>query len=737
MSDSDLDDYKDELFELITVKPRKSKSKSKKANSKKKKTKNDINQLEIEKDDDNKDSKKDLNPNFMFALDDGILSNKFEGWDFDLKQNDNNSTEEVNLRKEVDLDKIIRQKGGLMSNLIASDDEEEQENDQKPQEKNDSKKNEKDDSDSESGDDETEQNDNQENKNQEQEQEQDKDKDKGKGKSKEKVRIEAKVEDEDEDEDEDKTNESEEDLEQEIKMEDKNQEDDDEKDSAEQIAGFFASKEESKEATNTVHKAFNSLQLSRPVLKGLAALGYTLPTPIQSATIPIALMGKDIVAGAVTGSGKTAAYLIPIIERLLFKNSRIPTIRVIVLAPTRELAIQVADVGNKLTRFVNNLTFGLAVGGLNLRQQEQELKKRPDIVIATPGRIIDHIRNSTSFYVDNVEVLIVDEADRMLEEGFQKELTEILSLLPKKRQTLLFSATMNSRIKDLIQLSLDKPVRIMIDPPKHASNKLIQEFVRIRKRSDFKPALLFNILKSIDSKQQSRIVVFVARKEMAHRLRIILGLLGMKVSELHGSLSQEQRLKNVTDFKKLIVPVLICTDLAARGIDIPKIEFVINFDMPKSYEIYLHRVGRTARAGREGRSISFVGETTSDRSIVKEAIKSIEESSKDLQDKNKKNKNKKQKNKKNVSDKTGSNQALSRTVDWQKVEKIHTIISSKDKLIKEILEEEKEEKEILQAERDIKKSENLLKYKAEIQSRPKRTWIDKSSKKHKRARKNE
>ncbi len=484
---------------------------------------------------------------------------------------------------------------------------------------------------------------------------------------------------------------------------------DEEEDSAEAIAEFFeASKVASATSSNDADKidtSFASLQLSRPILKSLAELNYIKPTPIQRESIPIALLGKDIVAGAETGSGKTAAYMIPIIERLLYKPSKVNMTRVVVLTPTRELSIQVSDVTKRLAKYASNITMGLAVGGLNLRKQEQELKSKPDIVIATPGRFIDHIRNSPSFNVENVEVLVMDEADRMLEEGFQKELTEILSLLPKKRQSLLFSATMNSRIKSLIQLSLNKPVRIMINPPNKAASRLTQEFVRIRKRDSQKPALLYNILSEIDPKQQHRIVVFVARKETAHKLKIILQVLGLKAGELHGALSQEQRLMSVTSFKNLSVPILICTDLAARGLDIPKIEFVINFDMPKSYEIYLHRVGRTARANREGKSISFVGESAADRTIVKDALKSLAE-------------------KQNMINDVPAKKAVSRTVDWKKVEDTNSTIENRREEIQDVTEMEKQKKELEVAERELKKGENLLKYQDEIKARPRRTWFE-------------
>lgn len=511
------------------------------------------------------------------------------------------------------------------------------------------------------------------------------------------VQEEAESEDEDED---DEDEEEEEEKEETIAMEmpDRGGDvPDPEEDSAQAIADFFD--EDKQVNTAKTNVSFAKLQLSRPILKALGELNYVNPTPIQKESIPIALLGKDIVAGAETGSGKTAAYMIPILERLLFKPSKVNKTRVVVLTPTRELSIQVFDVGKKLGKYANSITYGMAVGGLNLRKQEQELKSKPDIVIATPGRFIDHIRNSPSFNVDSLEVLVVDEADRMLEEGFQQELTEILSLIPQKRQTLLFSATMNSKIATLIQMGLNKPVRIMVDSPNKAAAKLTQEFVRIRAREALKPALLYNILTTIDSKQQRRIVVFVSRKEMAHKLKLVLKVLGINAGELHGALSQEQRLISVTNFKNLSVPVLICTDLAARGLDIPKIEFVINYDMPKSYDIYVHRVGRTARANREGQSISLVGERNIERAIVKQALKNIE----------------------------ADKGAISRQVNWPEVEKVNKKIEENKAALDELVEQEQQQKEIEIAEREIKKGENFLKYKTDILARPKRTWFEKES----------
>lgn len=601
-------------------------------------------------------TQKDLNESFQFDIDNCEVTESFKGWDFVGDDKENQKGYIRNL--DVDLNKIIRRKGGLLNIAHISEDE------SSSHISDDSSDNDEDDLAMDGF---------------------------GMGVQDENLSSDLEIDGEVDEAD----------VEKEIEgrgSKPSHSETTLPQDTEEEMAKFYAPDSEIDTTKKQSHETFASLSLSRPLLKALSSLNYTKPSKIQSATIPIALMNKDIVAGAVTGSGKTAAYMIPIIERLLYKPSKLASTRVIVLTPTRELAIQVADVGKQIARFTPSISFGLAVGGLNLRQQEQMLKARPDVVIATPGRFIDHIRNSASFNVDSVEILVIDEADRMLEEGFHDELTEIMSLLPTKRQTLLFSATMNTNIKQLISLSLKRPVRIMIDPPKQTAVKLIQEFVRVRKRDNLKPALLFNLLRKLDPRGQRRIVVFVSRKELAHRLRIIMGLLGMNVAELHGSLSQEQRLDSVTKFKTLEVPVLLCTDLAARGLDIPKIEVVINYDMPKTYEIYLHRVGRTARAGRDGRSITFVGESSLERSIVREAIAGTE-------------------------GKNSRGKALGRNVDWKNVEETAKLIENMAQTVDDVLLEEKEEKEILRAEMELKKSENLLKHSKEIQSRPKRTWF--------------
>ena len=299
---------------------------------------------------------------------------------------------------------------------------------------------------------------------------------------------------------------------------------------------FFAPEDKQKPDKTDV-SSFMALSLSRPILKGLSAVGFSKPTPIQSKTIPIALLGKDLVGGAVTGSGKTGAFMIPILERLLYRPNKVATTRVVVLTPTRELAMQCHAVATKLASHTD-IKFTLAVGGLSLKVQEAELRRRPDVVIATPGRFIDHMRNSASFSVDTVEILVLDEADRMLEDGFADELNEILTTLPKSRQTMLFSATMTSTVDRLIRLGMNKPVRLMVDAQKKTVGTLVQEFVRLRPgREEKRMGYLVHLCKTLYTE---RVIIFFRQKKEAHRARIIFGLLDLSCAELHGSMNQTQ-----------------------------------------------------------------------------------------------------------------------------------------------------------------------------------------------------
>ncbi|SPO26622.1 related to DRS1 - RNA helicase of the DEAD box family [Ustilago trichophora] len=494
-------------------------------------------------------------------------------------------------------------------------------------------------------------------------------------------------------------------------------------------AAFFADEpatSSSKKSAADADSSFASFSLSRPVLRALSSLSFHKPTPIQSRTIPIALAGKDIVAGAVTGSGKTAAFMIPTIERLTWRakgRAEEAKSRVLILAPTRELAIQCYSVGKSIAKFTD-IRFCLCVGGLSVKSQEAELKLRPEVVIATPGRLIDHVRNSASFTLDDIEILVMDEADRMLEDGFADELNEIVKSCPKgARQTMLFSATMTDDVEQLVRLSLKRPVRLFVDPKRTTAKKLIQEFVRVRgtstggvagadglagiesesasnsnttaisggKKSEDaqRPALLLALCTRTFT---SQVIIFVRSKKLAHQLKIVFGLLSLSAGELHGDLSQEQRIDALTAFRDGKVDFLIATDLASRGLDIKGVQTVINYDMPGQFEAYLHRVGRTARAGRNGRAVTLVGEA--DRRMLKLAIK-----------------------------KSTAEQIKHRIIPAAVASKMLATLEELKPEVDAVLREEKEEKALRIAEMELKKGENMAAHADEIFSRPKRTWF--------------
>ncbi|POR37506.1 Uncharacterized protein TPAR_02282 [Tolypocladium paradoxum] len=470
-----------------------------------------------------------------------------------------------------------------------------------------------------------------------------------------------------------------------------NDQDEDPEEQAKRDA-FFAVEEMQKPGQKTDVSSFMALSLSRPILRGLAALGFSKPTPIQSKTIPIALMGKDLVGGAVTGSGKTGAFMIPILERLLYRPNKVPTTRVVVLTPTRELAMQCYAVATKLASHTD-IKFSLAVGGLSLKVQEAELRRRPDVVIGTPGRFIDHMRNSASFNVDTVEILVLDEADRMLEDGFADELNEILTTLPKSRQTMLFSATMTSTVDRLIRVGLNKPVRLMVDGQKKTVGTLVQEFVRLRPgREEKRMGYLIHLCKEL---YRERVIIFFRQKKAAHRARIIFGLLDMSAAELHGSMNQTMRIESVESFRDGKVSFLLATDLASRGLDIKGVDTVINYEAPQSQEIYVHRVGRTARAGRQGVAVTLAAEA--DRKVVKAAVKAGKAQGAKISQLN---------------------------IPMADADKWQAQIDEMDEEIEEIMREEKEEKQFANAEMQVRKGENMMQHEAEIKSRPKRTWFE-------------
>ena len=342
-------------------------------------------------------------------------------------------------------------------------------------------------------------------------------------------------------------------------------------------------------------KTFYSMNLSRPLLKAVDALHYVHPTPIQASTIPIALSGRDVCGCAATGTGKTAAYMLPVLERLLFRPKEDSVTRVLLLVPTRELGVQVFQVTKQLCQFTK-IDVALSVGGLDLRLQEAALRKNPDIVIATPGRLIDHIKNTPSFGLDSIEVLILDEADRLLEESFLEQIKEVVKSCAPTRQTMLFSATMTDQVNELAAVSLRRPVKIFVDSNKAVAWNLQQEFVRIRPTHEKESEAVLAALLTRTCRDHA--IVFIRTKYLCHRLHIVFGLIGLRVAELHGNMSQLQRLESLRSFRDGTVDILLTTDVAARGLDIVGVKTVVNFQLPDTLEQYIHRVGRTARAGK-------------------------------------------------------------------------------------------------------------------------------------------
>lgn len=478
-------------------------------------------------------------------------------------------------------------------------------------------------------------------------------------------------------------------------------------------AVFFAPAEKTTpKAVDTMNgESFQQYSLSRPVLRGLTSIGFDSPTPIQHKTIPVALLGKDLVGGAVTGSGKTAAFIVPILERLLYRPKRVRTSRVVILMPTRELAVQCLNVAQKLASFTD-ITFCLTVGGYSLKEQENVLRSRPDVIIATPGRFIDHMRNSPSFTIDTLEILVLDEADRMLEQGFADELNEITSTIPRSRQTMLFSATMNSRVDDLIRIGLNSPVRIMVDAKKQTVGTLTQEFVRLRRGREEKR--MGYLVQMCTRTFHDRTIIFFRQKQAAHRARIIFGLLGLKAAEFHGSMSQEQRIEAVTSFRNGKANYLLATDVASRGLDIKDVSTVINYEMPQSHDIYIHRVGRTARAGRKGRACTIV--TESDRKLVRAIIKTSKAQ---------------QQGPKPYGAVVSPAKIAARNIDPSEADRCFEQVSALEADIEAVLIEEKEAKLLNEQERDIRRGENLIEHEKEIMARPKRTWFE--SEKEKKA----
>lgn len=346
--------------------------------------------------------------------------------------------------------------------------------------------------------------------------------------------------------------------------------------------------------------AFAALGLDAELVKALSFLGYTKPTPIQSQAIPAALEGRDIVGLAQTGTGKTAAFCLPLLQNLLLNpiERKGRSCRVLILTPTRELAIQIhqslRDMGKKLP-----LDFAVAIGGAPIRKQMQALSRGVDFLVATPGRLEDLV-DQKALRLDQTNFIVLDEADQMMDIGFMPAIKRILPKLAAERQTLLFSATMPKLIRELAVDHLKNPVNVAVAPENTTAEKVTQKLMHLVKMN--KGLALERIVKQNLGK---RIIVFSRTKHGADKLVKWLGTQDIKADAIHGNKSQGQRQRALEDFRKNKTAVLIATDIAARGIDIPGIEIVVNYDLPNVPESYIHRIGRTARAGASGRAISF------------------------------------------------------------------------------------------------------------------------------------
>jgi ATP-dependent RNA helicase RhlE len=355
---------------------------------------------------------------------------------------------------------------------------------------------------------------------------------------------------------------------------------------------------------------FNDLQLLPEIQAALREKGYVQPTPVQEKTIPAVMQGRDVLSLAQTGTGKTAAFALPILH-VLATTPQVKGCRVLVLAPTRELAIQIHD---NFSAYGKQLPYKMALlyGGVGQQAQEQALKRHPSIIIATPGRLLD-LYSQGHLRLDYIDMLVLDECDRMLDMGFARDLNKILGYLPEDRQTLLFSATMPQDIASIAEKHMHNPVRVQIVTDESNLPKIRQRMYYVNR--DKRQHLLLDVL---EQEPAAQALIFTRTKRGADRLSKVLTKEGHPAQAIHGDKSQSQREKALQAFRGGRLKILVATDLASRGIDVKELDLVINYDMPDEAETYVHRIGRTGRAGREGVSVSFRG--FDDGDVEKELI---------------------------------------------------------------------------------------------------------------------
>lgn len=368
--------------------------------------------------------------------------------------------------------------------------------------------------------------------------------------------------------------------------------------------------------TDTPSTLFSDLKLHEAVLKAVKETGYTHPTPIQAQSIPELLNGRDLLGCAQTGTGKTAAFALPILSRLpqAWSSVQPQNVKCLILTPTRELAIQIHENFKTYAKYLN-VKLAVVYGGVGINPQIQAVRNGVDVLIATPGRLLDLI-NQRKLSLRQVETFVLDEADRMLDMGFIHDIRKVLALLPQKRQTLFFSATMPPEIEKLASTMLKDPVRVEVNPVSSTAEKIKQYIMYVEQPK--KRDLLRHVL---NDPEFQRVIVFTRTKHGANRVSDVLTKNKIPAAAIHGNKSQNARQRALEQFKNNEIQVLIATDIAARGIDIDGITHVINFEVPNISESYVHRIGRTARAGSEGIAISFCD--TEEKSFVRDIEKLI------------------------------------------------------------------------------------------------------------------
>ena len=341
---------------------------------------------------------------------------------------------------------------------------------------------------------------------------------------------------------------------------------------------------------------FEQLMISEPVLRALNDMGFEEPTPIQQEAIPVAMSGKDMIGQAQTGTGKTAAFGLPVLERVDGSNRHV---QVVILSPTRELAIQVAEELNKMAQYTD-ITALPIYGGQDINRQFRALKKNPQIIVATPGRLMDHMdRGSIKF--EDVKIVVLDEADEMLNMGFVDDINKILTAVPEERQTLLFSATMPKAIQELAETYLTEPTLIRMKPTQVTMDLIEQYYIEVQDRQKFDV-----LCRLLDIQAPELAIVFGRTKRRVDEVTEALKKRGYMAEGIHGDLSQQKRDSVIRQFREGTIDILVATDVAARGLDISGVTDVYNYDLPQDPESYVHRVGRTGRAGKAGVAMTFV-----------------------------------------------------------------------------------------------------------------------------------